>query len=265
MGGWNAGDYLKFGTERTQPAVDLACRIWLSNPASVLDVGCGPGNSTSVLRARFPGAEIMGIDSSEEMLRAARENLPGLEFLRCDVSRELPALNRRFDVVFSNACIQWVPDHPALLKNLMGLLNPGGMLAVQTPMNYEEPIHQIIGRTAESKRWREKIREPRIFYNLRQEEYFDLLSELSSRFDLWQTTYFHRMRSHEAIMDWYRSTGLRPYLEALREKDRAEFEREIFQQVKEAYPVQKNGEIIFRFPRFFFTAFAESQQGGQAT
>ena len=137
MGSWNAGDYLKFGTERTQPAVDLAGRIGLSSPASVLDVGCGPGNSTQVLQARFPEAEIIGIDSSEEMLQAARENLPGLEFLSCDVSCELSALNRRFDVVFSNACIQWVPDHPALLKNLMGLLNPGGVLAVQTPMNYE--------------------------------------------------------------------------------------------------------------------------------
>ena len=210
-----------------------------------------------MLQARFPEAEIIGIDSSEEMLQAARENLPGLEFPHCDVSCELSALNRRFDVVFSNACIQWVPDHPALLKNLMGLLNPGGVLAVQTPMNYEEPIHQIIGRTAQSERWREKIKEPRIFYNLRQEEYFDLLSELSSRFDLWQTTYFHRMQSHEAIMDWYRSTGLRPYLEALQGEDRAEFEKEIFQQVKAAYPIQKNGEIIFRFPRFFFMAFKE--------
>ena len=257
MGSWNAGDYLKFGTERTQPAVDLAGRIGLLSPASVLDVGCGPGNSTQVLQARFPEAEIIGIDSSEEMLQAARENLPGLEFLRCDVSCELSALNRRFDVVFSNACIQWVPDHPALLKNLMGLLNPGGVLAVQTPMNYEEPIHQIIGRTAQSERWREKIKESRIFYNLRQEEYFDLLSELSSRFDLWQTTYFHRMQSHEAILDWYRSTGLRPYLEALQGEDRTEFEKEIFQQVKAAYPIQKNGEIIFRFPRFFFMAFKE--------
>ena len=163
MGSWNAGDYLKFGTERTQPAVELAGRFGLLSPASVLDVGCGPGNSTQVLQARFPEAEIIGIDSSEEMLQAARENLPGLEFLRCDVSCELSALNRRFDVVFSNACIQWVPDHPALLKNLMGLLNPGGVLAVQTPMNYEEPIHQIIGRTAQSERWREKIKEPGSF------------------------------------------------------------------------------------------------------
>ena len=127
-------------------------------------------------------------------------------------------------------------------------------MAVQTPMNYEEPIHRIIATLAESGQWKEKIGNPRIFYNLTPGGYFDLLSDISSDFTLWNTTYFHRMPSHESIMEWYKGTGLRPYLNALEGQDREDFERQVFHEVSKAYPKQKNGEIIFRFPRLFFMA-----------
>ncbi len=256
MSGWDPQQYLKFKKERTQPARDLAAR--LKRPeGKMLDVGCGPGNSTAVLQERFPEAEIWGVDSSEAMIETARKEHPDLKFSRCDISCELDQLPHDFDLVFSNACLQWVPDHPVLLPRLMELLKPGGTLAVQIPINYQEPIHQIIQRTVSLEEWQERIPYRRSFYTLSQEEYFDLLAKCSSDFTMWETIYMHRMPSHQAIMEWYSSTGLRPYLEAaVTEEAREQFFQEVFRQVREAYPVQENGEVIFRFPRLFFTARA---------
>lgn len=255
MSDWNPKQYLKFEAERTQPARDLAARLSGIRPEKALDVGCGPGNSTWVMAEFFPQAEITGVDSSAAMIETARQALPATRFLQCDVSRELDSLPRDFDLVFSNACIQWVPDHPGLLPGLMGLLKPGGMLAVQVPVNFKEPIHQIIERTVERAEWRERIPYHRSFYTLTPEAYFDLLGAISDDFTMWETVYMHRMPSHQAIMEWYSSTGLKPYLEsAVDEESREAFYQEVFRQVREAYPVQGNGEIIFRFPRLFFIA-----------
>jgi trans-aconitate 2-methyltransferase len=132
------------------------------------------------------------------------------------------------------------------------LLKQGGIMAVQTPMNYKEPIHRIIEEITNSEKWNLFFKNPRIFYNLTQNEYFDLLSDISSDFTLWETVYFHKMKSHSDIMEWYRSTGLRPYLNELSDNDKIKFENEIYKRLTESYPIQKNGEIIFRFPRFFF-------------
>ena len=254
---WNSDQYLKFKKERTQPSIDLANRIKLNDPQKIIDIGCGPGNSTKVLFDRFPCAEsITGADFSENMIAKAREEYggSGIDFMLFDATRDFSKLSDDYDVVFSNACIQWVPDHPKLISDMMGVLKKGGVLAVQTPMNYREPIHRIIAETVESEKWARKFSYRRIFYNLTPEEYHDLLSEISSDFTLWETVYCHRMPSHESIMEWYKGTGLKPYLSQLEGEDATEFEKEIFEKVKEAYPVQKNGEIIFRFPRFFFTA-----------
>ena len=255
MSDWNAQLYLKFKKDRTQPAIDLAARLECDAPAKALDVGCGPGNSTAVLKARFPNSQVIGADYSENMVETARKDNPELEFIQCDISKDIDKLPHDLDIIFSNACLQWVPDHPALLPRLMGLLKPGGLLAVQIPMNYQEPIHRIIESTVSQSPCSELIPYMRLFYTLSQEHYFDLLSEISTDFTLWQTTYLHRLPSHQAIMDWYSSTGLRPYLDAaVTDEARDGFYQEVFRQVKEQYPVQQNGEIIFRFPRFFFIA-----------
>lgn len=251
---WDAALYSRFERERTLPARDLCRAIPLESPARILDVGCGIGNSTAVLKERWPGAQITGADLSESMLAAARSRLPDVEFIRFDASKEFPTLAADYDLVFSNACIQWVPDHPALLRSMMSVLRPGGMLAVQTPMNDDEPIHRIILELARSVRWREHFPDPHVFHNLTQERHFDELSCISRDFSLWQTTYCHRMPSHLHILDWYRSTGLRPYLSRLGPEDAAAFEAEVLKKLTKTYPVQRNGEIIFRFPRFFFTA-----------
>lgn len=150
--------------------------------------------------------------------------------------------------------MQWLPDHRKFIADSMALLNHGGVLAVQIPINYEEPIHKIINRITHNNKWNEKLPVKRKLYNLSQEEYFDILSGFSDNFEIWQTTYFHRMKSHNDIMEWYKGTGMRPYLELLTDDDKADFESDILAEIQKAYPIQKNGEIIFRFPRFFFIA-----------
>lgn len=254
MADWNSKQYLKFKNERTQPAIDLVNRIYINNPRKIIDIGCGPGNSTNILAQRFPNAYILGIDNSLNMIETAKRDYPNLDFKICDASKDLSLLDHDFDVVFSNACIQWIPNHSELLKNMIGLLKPGGILAVQTPMNYKEPIHKIIEEIATNEKWKSEFANPRIFYNLTQGEYYDLLSEISAEFSLWETIYFHNLKSHKDIMEWYRGTGLKPYLDILSEEKKKLFEQDVFKQVIQEYPIQKNGSIIFRFPRFFFTA-----------
>ncbi len=254
MADWNSAQYLKFKAQRTQPSIDLAAGIEVENPRGIIDIGCGPGNSTRVVKDRFPEAHATGADLSDNMLEAARRDNPDCDFIRLDVGGDLSALAGRFDVVFSNACLQWVPEHRKLLPSLFSLLRKGGALAVQIPMNFEEPIHQIICRTAQSPEWSGKFKNQRIFYTLSEEEYFDILSELTDDFEIWRTVYFHRMPGIESIIEWYKGTGLRPYLDALSDNDKEKFLAEIKAQLEKECPKQENGEIIFRFPRFFFIA-----------
>ena len=257
MADWNSEQYLKFKAQRTQPAIDLAARLSgkpQDRDIEVIDLGCGPGNSTRVLKKRFPDAYVIGADNSENMIEKARKDNPDIDFVIMDIMGDLSEMRGKFDVVFSNACLQWLPDHAELLPRLFELLRKGGTLAVQIPMNYDEPIHKIIARISESAKWSDKFPEKRIFGTLTQSEYFDILSGLTDDFEIWQTTYCHRMPSIESIIEWYRSTGLRTYLSALSEEDGAEFIAEISAELEKEYPKQKNGEIIFRFPRFFFIA-----------
>lgn len=254
MADWNSEQYLKFEEERTQPAIDLANHIDIRGPKKIIDIGCGPGNSSQVLVQKFPDAYVLGVDNSLNMIETAKVDHPNIDFKTCDVSKDLSMFASDFDIVFSNACIQWIPNHHELIRNMLGLLKIGGILAIQTPMNYKEPIHQIIGEISNSEKWKAEFSNPRVFHNLEQSEYFDLLSEISSDFSMWETIYFHKLKSHKDIMDWYRSTGLRPYLNVLSGEKKKSFEEDVFKRVVEKYPMQKNGNVIFRFPRFFFTA-----------
>lgn len=251
---WNAAQYNKFKNERTIPAIDLAGAINRKNVYSVLDIGCGIGNSTAVLAEKFPKAKIVGVDNSDDMLSAARKNNPDIEFIKLDVEKEIDTIGNRFDIVFSNACIQWIPNHPRLLKSLFSLLNDGGTLAIQTPQQSKHPVHNIIKSLSNSDKWKNKISITRMYNNLTENEYFDVLAELSNNFRIWETTYFHSMPSYESIVEWYKGTGIRPYLEQLSDEDKKEYLNDVLECLKSTYPIQKNGEIIFRFPRLFFVA-----------
>lgn len=254
MPSWDAEQYAKFKRERTLPATDLARAIPTEDVKTVLDVGCGIGNSTDVLRARFPHAHIVGADNSDAMLAAARESHPDLAFIRLDAAHDLPRHTARYDVVFSNACIQWIPDHPRLLAELFALLNDGGYLAVQTPLQAKHPMHALIRSVAESDKWADKLPQKRLFYNLTDSGYYDVLAALSANFRLWETVYMHEMPSHESLIEWYKGTGLRPFLEQLSPADGECFLADIAAALPALYPPQANGHILFRFPRLFFLA-----------
>lgn len=207
---WDSAAYLRFKAERTRRP-SICQRIDLEQPRKLLDVGCGPGNSTQVLADAFPNAlRIIGIDSSPEMIEAAKDDHPDMEFRICD-ALNLPSLGEDgFDVVFSNALHpvgpRPSPAHPGHARPAP----PRRNARRQVPMNYQEPIHRIIGELAASDEWRAELASARIFHTLSQEAYFDILAAEAGQFQMWQITYLHRMPSHEAIMDWYKGTDCAP-------------------------------------------------------
>ena len=251
MPNWNPIQYEKFIKDRTQPAIDLANRLEALSPASVLDLGCGPGNSTKVLKDKFPNAIVVGADNSDEMLSKAKNLYPNIEFIYLDANGDLQEISEQFDIVFSNACIQWLPNHRELLPKLTKLLKPTGTLAVQIPLQAEHPVHIIINELVNIAKWSNKLVATK-YNNLTTPEYYDVLSDISSDFEIWETTYCHRMPSYESIIEWYKGTGLRPYLEQLSETDANEFVGDVYNELKHRFITQKNGEILFRFPRLFF-------------
>ena len=250
---WDSSQYLRFARERTQPARDLAARVEVPAGGAVLDLGCGPGNSTAVLAERFPQARVAGADNSAPMLARARADHPGLRFLELDATGDLSAHEGRYDLVFSNACLHWVPDHRALMPRLLGLLKPGGQLAVQMPLTAHQVMYpQVIWPLEASERWRDRLGVPQSFHVLEPDAYVDLFEELGVAFDLWETTYYHLLPSHEAVLEWYRGSGLRPYLQALSPEDAAAFEADVLARVQEAFPERASGGVTLRFPRLFF-------------
>lgn len=251
MADWNATQYLRFEKERTQPSIDLINRIEVCNPLNILDVGCGPGNSTAQLAIRYPNAKITGIDSSSDMIGRARSDYPQYEFIHADITKS-DLITASYDIVFANAVIQWIPDHPALLKTLFGLVKPAGVLACQIPMNQDEPSHRNMRLLANSEKWKGRFDAFRVFYNLTPSEYYNLFISMTDDFSLWQTTYYHAMKDHRDIIDWLKGTGLRPYLTKLSAADSADFEHDLLEKYRREYPRQENGDVILRFPRFFF-------------
>lgn len=249
MSDWNAAQYLKFKNQRTQPAKDLAMRIE-NDPKTIVDLGCGPGNSTKVLRDAFPHAALLGIDSSENMVQKAKAEHPEIEFRLCDVH----ALTGQYDLLFSNACLQWVPEHEALIPSLMERLNPGGVLAVQIPMNQDEPFFRLIREVADEPEWglEHVALEPN--KTLTPGEYYNILTRCASSFDVWEVQYCHQMPDHQALLDWAKGTRLRPYLDALDARRGAAFEAELVRRAVPLYPKMADGSIVFHFRRFFFTA-----------
>jgi trans-aconitate 2-methyltransferase len=251
---WDSNLYLTFADERTQPSIDLTARIPLESPKRIIDLGCGPGNSTAVLRQRWSEAEIVGLDNSPEMVAAASAKYPAETWLLADVAHwtaEIP-----FDLVFSNATLQWVPKHAELLPHLMAQVAGGGVLAVQMPTRNEAAMRTVVQDIAADPIWRDRFHDARRALIMHPPEfYYDVLSPLCSRLDIWETTYYHRMDSPQAVVNWFRGTGLRPYLDALtNENERQAFEQRVLDAYTELFPRRPDGLILFPFPRLFFIA-----------
>lgn len=249
MSDWQPDLYLKFAEQRTRPAIDLAARID-KKVRTILDIGCGPGNSTLALRNKWPEAEITGLDSSAAMLRQAEKTLPQVKFIQRDAGQDLSDLGC-FELVFANAVIQWIPRHSALIHRLFAMLSPGGILAVQVPYTEDMPAQRILRQMAQSPRWSGYFTvEQRTSYPMRY--YYDIVSKLPGRSQLWQTSYLHVMEDYADIVSWYSATALRPYLHALADK-KAMFLEEYEYNLAQGYHRQTDNKILFPFNRIFFT------------
>lgn len=253
MDNWNSAQYLKFENERTRPAHDLAFALTVPAPRKVLDVGCGPGNSTAVLRQRFPDAEILGVDNSADMIARARNRCPDMEFRYQNIDSGFSGFPGRYDVIYSNACLHWIPDHKTLLPNMLKTLNPGGVLAVQMPVHQNMPMYCALAEMAADSPWTAMISGIHNFHSLTPEEYYDFFAALPVKFSLWETGYFQIMDGVAGILEWYRGSGLRPYLAALPETEHEAFLDELRKRLSVLYPLRPDGKILQRFPRLFFT------------
>jgi trans-aconitate 2-methyltransferase len=252
---WNPDLYLKFDKERIQPSIDLVSRIKIDNPSRIIDIGCGPGNSTQVLFQAWPDSTITGVDNSPAMIEKAKKDYPNQNWEILDAGKD--EIQGTFDIVFSNATIQWIPNHADLLKKLHGILNEKGLIAIQIPLFWDMPIGKAIIKTAGENRWDSATKGVNELFTIHNYSYyFDQLSQLYCSVDIWETSYMHIMDSHFSILEMIRSTGLRPYLDRLEtEKEKKDFEEQVLIEINKDYPEQKNGKVIFPFKRLFFIAY----------
>lgn len=252
---WSASQYVQFEDERTRPVRDLVGAIPTANATRVVDIGCGPGNSTEVLAARYGGAEVIGLDSDADMIAAARKRLPNLHFDIADVTQW--ADGGPWDVILANAVFQWVPDHATLFPSLVGKLAPGGSLAVQMPDNLNEPPHLLMRETALSGPWAPKLAAAADARTALASEgwYYELLKPHCSRVDIWRTIYQHPLTGGAAaVVEWFKGSGLRPFLAPLDEAERAEYLKQYEAALAKVFPAMPDGTVLLPFPRVFIVA-----------
>jgi trans-aconitate 2-methyltransferase len=249
---WQADLYLRFADERTRPSRDLLAAVPLGDADRVVDLGCGPGNSTELLLGRFPDAAVSGLDSSPAMVEAARRRLPQLTFFRADIADWTPEPDT--NLLFANAMFQWVPDREAVLARLAAALPEGGVLAVQMPDNHAEPSHVAMDTVARAGPWASRLSAAQKSALPTPEDYYDLLKPLCRRVDIWRTTYEHVLDGPPAIAEWFMATGLRPFLSPLDKAEQEEFVARYVEEVAKSYRPRADGKVLLHFPRLFFVA-----------
>jgi len=252
MADWSPTLYARFEDERTRPARDLMAQVPLTDARRIVDMGCGPGNSTELLVERWPGARTVGLDSSPAMLEEARRRLPQATFALADAATWMPEAST--DLVFANAIYQWVPDHLEVLPKMLAAMREGACLAVQMPDNLAEPTHRLMREVAANGPWAEKLEDAARLPLPAPHVYYDALKPFASRIDIWHSIYNHVLDNAAAIVDWVKSTGLRPFLDPLAPDERTAFLAHYTARIAMAYPPTVDGKVLLRFPRLFIVA-----------
>lgn len=257
MSEWNPELYLRFEKERTLPVHDLISHIQIENPKRIIDIGCGTGTSTRALLNRWPDAEIIGLDNSKTMIEAAKKSTDKIKWMLWDADKDkLP--EGKFDLIFSNASLQWVKNTDDLLKNSFAAINDGGAFASQIPYGTSMAINIAMHNLSKAGKWT-KYYEPGFNpppYYREIGYYYDAFCTLTNNISVWETHYNHVMPSQKHILDWYKSTGLKPFLDHLpNEELKTEFENDLLEQLNIVYKPQKDGNVLFPFRRLFIICY----------
>jgi trans-aconitate 2-methyltransferase len=257
---WDAKIYGQFLDSRTRPARDLLAAIPDSfQPDTIYDLGCGPGNSTILLKNRWPNASIVGLDSSVTMLEEAKKTYTNIDFINSDIANFSPS--KKIDCLFANASLQWLDAHEILIPKLLQLMNPGGVFGIQMPNNFHSPSHQITIKILQNHiTWQPYLKNLRYgvltkpFYNLPW--YYDLLINAQAKsLQLWETEYFQEMSDYHEIFDWVKGTGLRPVLSAMDVNDQNKFRDAYIKAISNEYPLQSNNKVLLPFRRIFMVGY----------
>jgi len=252
---WSAKQYVIFEGERTRPVRDLLAALPAIEARSTIDLGCGPGNSTELLAARFPHAAVHGLDRSPDMIAAARRRLPQAQFAVGDIEEWNDA--GPFDVLLANAVLHWIPDHSTLLPALVARLASGGGLAIQMPDNLDAPTHRLMREIAADGPWASRLVAAASTRTAiaSADGYYELMRPLCSRVDIWRTTYYHPLSAGAAaIVEWFKGSGLVPFLEPLDAPLRAAYLERYTAAVARAYPPLSDGSVLLPSPRLFMVA-----------
>ena len=254
---WNPQQYLKFSGHRLRPAVDLLMRIPDFPVRSVADLGAGAGNVTKLIKEIWPGAGVVCVEGSSEMVAAGKKAAPEVEWLQQDLGSWQPA--QKYDVIYSNAALHWLPDHARLLPSILEKVEPGGILAVQMPRNFGAPSHLLIGETALNGPWRSQVEhlvtpppvhEPAFYHAV--------LAPLSESIDIWETEYLQVLEGENPVKEWTKGTWLTRYLDILQGDEKAAFEAAYGERVAKAYPRNAAGQTLFPFRRLFMVVQRKS-------
>ena len=247
---WNPDVYLKFSGERTRPALELATRAGQTG-GLIYDLGCGPGNSAQILNSLNPGARLIGVDSSAEMLtRAAIDGPKGASWVEADLDTWVP--DEAAELIFSNATYQWLNDHERLFPELFQSVKPDGVLAIQMPQNFAAPSHVLMRKVASGGPWRDKLG-PVLRHDPvgAPDFYYDMFSPLASKIDIWETEYAQVLSGADPVFEWVSGTALRPLMDELEEEEQAAFATAYKAALAQAYPIRADGKTLFAFKRIF--------------
>jgi trans-aconitate 2-methyltransferase len=238
---WNPKAYLAFADQRGRPFFDLLARVGAESPRRVADLGCGPGNLTEQLARRWPDAALEAVDSSPEMVAAARER--GIDAELGDIT--------------AWKALQWIPGHAELMVCWTGLLEPGTWIAVQVPGNFDAPSHVAIRWLAEQEHWSKVLgdftfRSPNVVETPMR--YAELLTGVGCSVDAWETTYIHELSGENAVLNWISGTALTPVRDQLTDDQWQQFRVELIPLLDKAYPARRDGRTYFPFRRIFVVA-----------